>query len=319
MAITGVTLTRSDETNGAVRTAVITLTSTGSFGPTGATGATGATGSTGATGATGTAATIAVGTVSAGTAAVTNSGTSSAAIFDFTLQTGATGATGATGPTGPTGPATLALDDVGDVTIASATSGDLLKWNGSAWVNAAGYALSASPTFSGTVTMAVGAEITGSSGEPVKLHGLESATGHLIRFEGATNDGFETFLTVVDPTADRLVTFQDETGTVALTGDLTSKADLAGPTFTGTVVLPATTSIGTVSNTEIGYVDGVTSSIQTQLDAKVTKATLTTTGDIFYASSANTPARLAIGSTANVLTVTGGVPVWAAPAAAKWG
>ena len=42
-------------------------------------------------------------------------------------------------------------------------------------------------------------------------------------------------------------------------------AELASPTFTGTVVLPATTSIGTVSNTEIGYLDGVTSAIQTQL------------------------------------------------------
>jgi hypothetical protein len=39
-------------------------------------------------------------------------------------------------------------------------------------------------------------------------------------------------------------------------------------TFTGTVVLPGTTSIGTVTSTEIGYVDGVTSAIQTQIDAK---------------------------------------------------
>lgn len=46
------------------------------------------------------------------------------------------------------------------------------------------------------------------------------------------------------------------------------KADKASPTFTGTVVLPSTTSIGTVSNTEIGYIDGVTSSVQTQLNAK---------------------------------------------------
>lgn len=43
------------------------------------------------------------------------------------------------------------------------------------------------------------------------------------------------------------------------------KADLSAPTFTGTVVLPSTTSIGTVSSTEISYLDGVTSSIQTQL------------------------------------------------------
>jgi hypothetical protein len=41
----------------------------------------------------------------------------------------------------------------------------------------------------------------------------------------------------------------------------------------------------------------------------------TTLGDIEYRSStANTNTRLGIGSTGNILTVTGGVPVWAAPA-----
>jgi hypothetical protein len=71
----------------------------------------------------------------------------------------------------------------------------------------------------------------------------------------------------------------------------------------------------TVSATELGYVDGVTSAIQTQLDAKTAKSTLTTTGDIYYASAANTPARLGIGSTGNVLTVASGIPSWSAPAA----
>ena len=70
----------------------------------------------------------------------------------------------------------------------------------------------------------------------------------------------------------------------------------------------------TVSTTELGYLDGVTSAVQTQVDAKIAKTLTTTTGDIIYASAANTPARLGIGSTANVLTVSGGVPVWAAPA-----
>jgi len=42
----------------------------------------------------------------------------------------------------------------------------------------------------------------------------------------------------------------------------------------------------------------------------------TTLGDIAYrSSSANVKTRLGIGSTGNVLTVTGGVPTWAAPAA----
>jgi len=56
------------------------------------------------------------------------------------------------------------------------------------------------------------------------------------------------------------------------------KANLAGPTFTGTVVLPSTTSIGDVSATEIGYLDGVTSSVQTQLTARLPLAGGTMTG-----------------------------------------
>jgi hypothetical protein len=55
------------------------------------------------------------------------------------------------------------------------------------------------------------------------------------------------------------------------------KAPLAGPTFTGTVVLPNTTSIGDVSSTEIGYVNGVTSAIQTQLDDKLASSIASTT------------------------------------------
>ena len=53
---------------------------------------------------------------------------------------------------------------------------------------------------------------------------------------------------------------------------LALKSPLASPTFTGTVTLPSTTSIGPVSSTEIGYVDGVTSAIQTQIDARLVKA-----------------------------------------------
>jgi hypothetical protein len=41
---------------------------------------------------------------------------------------------------------------------------------------------------------------------------------------------------------------------------------------------------------------------------------LTTTGDTYYASAAGTPARLGIGSTDQVLKVSGGVPTWATPA-----
>lgn len=51
-----------------------------------------------------------------------------------------------------------------------------------------------------------------------------------------------------------------------LTSALNAKAPIANPTFTGTVVLPSTTSIGNVSSTEINYLDGVTSAVQTQIN-----------------------------------------------------
>ena len=75
----------------------------------------------------------------------------------------------------------------------------------------------------------------------------------------------------------------------------------------------AGTALTTVSATELGYVDGVTSAIQTQIDGKIAKTLTTTTGDTIYASSANTPARLPVGSTGQVLTVASGLPSWATP------
>jgi hypothetical protein len=57
-------------------------------------------------------------------------------------------------------------------------------------------------------------------------------------------------------------------------------AKLDGATFTGDVVLTANTSIGTVSSEEIGYLNDVTSSIQTQLNAKAPTADPTFTGTV---------------------------------------
>lgn len=73
--------------------------------------------------------------------------------------------------------------------------------------------------------------------------------------------------------------------TSAIQTQLNAKAPSADPTFTGTVILPSTTSIGNVSATEIGYVDGVTSAIQTQIDAKLSKSGGTMTGDLTLAGA----------------------------------
>jgi hypothetical protein len=59
-----------------------------------------------------------------------------------------------------------------------------------------------------------------------------------------------------------------------------------------------------------------TGSAWANLDTTGMTNPMTTTGDTIYSSSGSTPARLGIGSTGNVLTVSGGLPVWSAPAGA---
>jgi len=85
---------------------------------------------------------------------------------------------------------------------------------------------------------------------------------------------------------DYTATLQAVTGTIALSADITGtnsgtntgdqdlsgKANIASPTFTGTVTIPTPFTLGAVSvlptGTELNYVDGVTSAIQTQLNGK---------------------------------------------------
>lgn len=53
------------------------------------------------------------------------------------------------------------------------------------------------------------------------VSGLSISDGSIV-IEGATDDAFETTLTFTDPTADRTITFKNESGTVAYTADITS-------------------------------------------------------------------------------------------------
>lgn len=63
----------------------------------------------------------------------------------------------------------------------------------------------------------------------------------------------------------------DKDGYTGTAQDLKDEIDLKAPisnaTFTGSIALPTTTSIGNVSSTEISYLDGVTSNIQAQITA----------------------------------------------------
>jgi hypothetical protein len=63
--------------------------------------------------------------------------------------------------------------------------------------------------------------------------------------------------------------------TSAIQTQIDTKAPINSPTFTGSVVLPTTTTIGDVSDTEISHLNGVTSALQAQIDAKLSSATAT--------------------------------------------
>ena len=57
----------------------------------------------------------------------------------------------------------------------------------------------------------------------------------------------------------------------------------------------------------------IDTTLKAQIDAQIPDSLLTTTGDTIYASGASTPARLGIGTSGQILTVSGGVPTWASP------
>ncbi len=85
---------------------------------------------------------------------------------------------------------------------------------------------------------------------------------------------------------------------------------MANPTTNYGFVLP--TSSDLVTDLPADF-DVALQGVDTRLKALQPGTTL---GDLAYSSAtANTNTRLGIGSTGNVLTVSGGVPVWAAPAA----
>jgi len=158
--------------------------------------------------------------------------------------------------------------------------------------------------------------------------GLEIKFGNNIVLEGTTDNAFEMTLSGGDPTADRTVTLPDVTGTVVTTGNLTAITTLTSPTITGavfndgSVVFEGTTA--DAFETTLAITDPTADRTITFPDSTGTVALTsgvinnsltTTTGDTIYASSANTPARLAVGTTGQVLTVAGGVPTWATPEA----
>ena len=189
---------------------------TGSQGPTGATGATGATGPAGTPGTPGAAATVDVGVTNTGApgsyASVNNSGTTSDAVFNFTIPAGATGAQGPTGTTGATGPGVPTGGNTNQV-LAKINSADF----NTQWINIAG---------SGTVTSVDGSGgTTGLSltGGPITVAGTLTLGGTLNVASGGS-------------------------GAASLAGYLIGNGTSA---FTASTTIPTTALSGTVTNAQL--------------------------------------------------------------------
>jgi hypothetical protein len=218
------------------------------------------------------------------------------------------------------------------------------------------------PTADRTITLpnTSGTVITTGNLSDITNIGVFSST---ITMEGSTANDFELTLSAGDPTADRTITFPDETGTVQLrvtdvsdteigylngvtsaiqtqlddkstaskTETFTNKsislgsntvtstlaqlntavsdADVASLAGTETLTNKTLTSpkinedvAVTATSTELNYVDGVTSAIQTQLDGKVDESLFDAKGDLLVASADNTPAKLSVGTNGYILT-----------------
>jgi hypothetical protein len=64
----------------------------------------------------------------------------------------------------------------------------------------------------------------------------------------------------------------------------------------------AGTALTTVSATELGYLDGVTSAVQTQINAQIPKTIVDAKGDLIAATASDTVSRLAVGTDGQFLS-----------------
>lgn len=113
------------------------------------------------------------------------------------------------------------------------------------------------------------------------------ATGSLT-FEGSTADGFETTLTVVDPTADRTITLPNTTGTVITTGDTgtVTSTMIADGTITNGDVNASAAIAGTKISPDFGSQNVITTGTSAAASLIPTSSTIPSNG--IYLPAANT-------------------------------
>jgi hypothetical protein len=116
------------------------------------------------------------------------------------------------------------------------------------------------PSLSGYVTESGTQTLSNKTLTSPLVSGLSITDGSIV-VEGATANDHETTLSFTDPTADRTITFKDETGTVAFTADVDTRLATAGGTMTGAIAMGTNkiTGLGTPTDATDaatkGYVD----------------------------------------------------------------
>ena len=171
------------------------------------------------------------------------------------------------------------LNDLGDVTITSAQTGDVLRWNGSAWIN--------DPINLSTDTVGdYVASLVGGTGLTITNNSGEGATPTIAIGQSVATTASVTFAAVSAPlsgnasTATKLLTARTIAGN---SFDGSANINIAPTDLTGVTADASEINIldgAILSTTELNYVDGVTSAIQTQLNSKAPTASPTFTGTV---------------------------------------
>jgi len=166
------------------------------------------------------------------------------------------------------GALTVGSDGSGyDVTFHSATSGDSFVWDSSE------EKLTITGTNGQTALDVADGDVNIADNVVIGGTATFNAASPLV-FEGATADAHETTFAITDPTADRTITFQNATGTVAhLDSDITGNAATAtalatarainGTNFDGTAAITVTAAANTLTTNTLA--SGVTASSLTSV------------------------------------------------------
>ena len=167
------------------------------------------------------------------------------------------------------------IDDVGDVTITSASSGQFLKWNGTAWVNdTIDLGTDTAGAYVSSLVAGTGVTLSNNSGEtatPTIAIGQAVASSDSPSFAGVTADAITIGVTAageIDTTSGNL-TIDSAGGTVTIDDDLVVSGNL---TVSGTTTTLNTETLAVEDNI-IVLNSGVTSTPSTNAGLEVERGT----------------------------------------------